>query len=81
MAAFRKTQIPYNRDAGKYETIGFISQVMGGVGFHFLNIDLVSVNIFLNSVIDLLFSSLRYMCVLQWFSTALSINISSRENH
>lgn len=63
MAAFRKTQIPCNRDAGKYDTLGFILQFMGGVGFRFLDIDLVSVNISLNSVIDLLFSSFKvHMC-------------------
>ena len=32
---------------------------MGGMGFHFLDIDLVSVNISLNLVIDLLFSSFK----------------------
>ena len=32
---------------------------MGGMGFHFLDIDLVSVNISLNLVIDVLFSSFK----------------------
>lgn len=74
MAAFRKTQIPCNRD----ETIGsFFSQVMGGCGISFSERwpgvceHLLELGYRLALPVPL-----RYMCVRQWFSTALSVNIS-----
>lgn len=53
--------MPCIRDAGKYVTIGFTFQFMGGVGFHFLDIGLVSMNISLSSVTDLLFDSFKVL--------------------